>query len=201
MLSRYVLKMAVGTGNSGILQCVLGLFQGQALFGAINAMSVITYVQLNDVTVSRTYRICYFFSITAGLVAATMGTPADVIKTRIMNNPTAYRGVIDCFVTAVSIVRFSFADRWKSFSPYLILALAVWNCVKDLRRNLGGFFCPNETHYLCHCHWWHLLNFRMRKTKENKFSRHSFWIEKIFSNSLTMLFLVNTNFRYLSFAG
>lgn len=111
MLSRYVLKMAVGTGNSGILQCVLGLFQGQALFGAINAMSVITYVQLNDVTVSRTYRICYFFSITAGLVAATMGTPADVIKTRIMNNPTAYRGVIDCFVTAVSIVRFSFADR------------------------------------------------------------------------------------------
>jgi hypothetical protein len=43
-----------------------------------------------------------FFSITAGLVAATMGTPADVIKTRIMNNPTAYRGVIHCFITAVN---------------------------------------------------------------------------------------------------
>lgn len=31
-------------------------------------------------------------SICAGLVAATMGTPADVVKTRIMNQPTDAAG-------------------------------------------------------------------------------------------------------------
>ena len=54
-------------------------------------------------------------SITAGLVAAIMGTPADVIKTRIMNNPTAYRGVIDCFITAVK--EEGFFALYKGFIP------------------------------------------------------------------------------------
>ena len=33
-----------------------------------------------------------FFSACAGLVAATVGTPADVVKTRIMNQPTDKNG-------------------------------------------------------------------------------------------------------------
>lgn len=37
-------------------------------------------------------------SICAGLVAATMGTPADVVKTRIMNQPTDDKGRCVSFV-------------------------------------------------------------------------------------------------------
>lgn len=53
-----------------------------------------------------------------------MGTPADVIKTRIMNNPTAYRGVIDCFITAVNMNSFfernsSCHNSSKVADPYL----------------------------------------------------------------------------------
>lgn len=33
------------------------------------------------------------FSICAGLVAATLGTPADVVKTRVMNQPTDKNGM------------------------------------------------------------------------------------------------------------
>ena len=45
----------------------------------------------------------FFLSICSGLVAATLGTPADVIKTRIMNNPDLYKGTIDCFKKSVSL--------------------------------------------------------------------------------------------------
>lgn len=34
-----------------------------------------------------------YFSICAGLVAATLGTPADVVKTRVMNQPTDKNGM------------------------------------------------------------------------------------------------------------
>ena len=46
--------------------------------------------------------IVHFFpSGCSGLIAATISTPADVVKTRIMNNPNVYRGSIDCFLSAV----------------------------------------------------------------------------------------------------
>lgn len=37
--------------------------------------------------------IYVYFSICAGLVAATLGTPADVVKTRVMNQPTDKNGM------------------------------------------------------------------------------------------------------------
>jgi len=37
--------------------------------------------------------VIYYFSICAGLVAATLGTPADVVKTRVMNQPTDKNGM------------------------------------------------------------------------------------------------------------
>ena len=37
----------------------------------------------------------------SGLVAATVSTPADVVKTRIMNNPGAYQGSMDCLMRSV----------------------------------------------------------------------------------------------------
>ena len=40
-------------------------------------------------------------SIVAGLVATIMSTPSDVLKTRIMSNPDAYKGTLDCLVKTV----------------------------------------------------------------------------------------------------
>ncbi len=49
--------------------------------------------------------ICfYLISVCSGLVAASLGTPADVIKTRIMNNPDLYKGTIDCIQKSVSFI-------------------------------------------------------------------------------------------------
>jgi len=41
-------------------------------------------------------------SIVAGLVSTVMSTPSDVLKTRIMSNPTKYHGTWDCAVKTVS---------------------------------------------------------------------------------------------------
>ena len=71
-----------------------------------------------------------------------MGTPADVIKTRIMNNPTVYKGVIDCFITAVnmrSCYLFAYISKLKVESadhPYLHLAM----CMRT--HFLLNAFCP-----------------------------------------------------------
>ena len=47
------------------------------------------------------------FSVCSGLVSATIGTPADVMKTRMMNQPykdghgTLYTSTLDCLVKTV----------------------------------------------------------------------------------------------------
>jgi len=41
----------------------------------------------------RFLSVIYYSSICAGLVAATLGTPADVVKTRVMNQPTDKNGM------------------------------------------------------------------------------------------------------------
>lgn len=45
-----------------------------------------------------------FISACSGLVAATMGTPADVIKTRIMNQPTDDKGRYRTLSYSLSVV-------------------------------------------------------------------------------------------------
>ena len=57
---------------------------------------------LNNEHIFHFLLIVHFFpSGCSGLIAATISTPADVVKTRIMNNPNVYRGSIDCFLSAV----------------------------------------------------------------------------------------------------
>lgn len=53
-------------------------------------------------------KVCinFFLSTCSGFAAAVLSTPADVIKTRIMSNPDAYKGVLDCFLQAVSVCFF-----------------------------------------------------------------------------------------------
>ncbi|XP_057309655.1 mitochondrial uncoupling protein 4-like [Hydractinia symbiolongicarpus] len=79
-------------------------------------------------------------SICSGLVAATLGTPADVIKTRIMNNPDQYKGSLDCFVKAVKYEGFfslykGFLPTWARMAPW---SLTFWLTFEQIRRFAGS---------------------------------------------------------------
>uniref|UniRef100_A0A8C5M8M3 Solute carrier family 25 member 27 n=1 Tax=Leptobrachium leishanense TaxID=445787 RepID=A0A8C5M8M3_9ANUR len=85
-------------------------------------------------------------SIFSGLVAATLGTPADVIKTRIMNQPRdkngrgiLYRSSTDCFMQAVrgeglmSLYK-GFIPTWMRMAPW---SLVFWLTYEQIRRLVG----------------------------------------------------------------
>lgn len=85
-------------------------------------------------------------SAIAGLVAATLGAPADVIKTRYMNQPTSPTGVpllytssFDCLKQTVG--KEGFAALYKGWLPTW-LRMAPWSLVffvsfEQLRRITG----------------------------------------------------------------
>ncbi|CAG9584407.1 unnamed protein product [Danaus chrysippus] len=83
----------------------------------------------------------------AGFVAAVMGTPADVIKTRLMNQPvgadgrgTLYRGMIDCLQQSVknegvlSLYK-GFLPLWMRLGPW---ALINWVAFENIMLAIGG---------------------------------------------------------------
>ncbi|KAM3932619.1 mitochondrial uncoupling protein 4 [Leptodactylus fuscus] len=85
-------------------------------------------------------------SICSGLVAATLGTPADVIKTRIMNQPRdkhgrgiLYKSSTDCFIQAVRGEGFlslykGFIPTWMRMAPW---SLVFWLTYEQIRRIMG----------------------------------------------------------------
>lgn len=86
-------------------------------------------------------------SICAGLVAATMGTPADVVKTRVMNQPTdlhgnglLYKGAIDCLQQTIG--KEGFFALYKGFLPVWIRmapwSLTFWLSFEQIRSSLGA---------------------------------------------------------------
>lgn len=83
----------------------------------------------------------------AGFVAAVMGTPADVLKTRLMNQPvgpdgrgTLYRGMIDCLQQSVknegifSLYK-GFLPLWMRLGPW---ALINWVAFENIMLAIGG---------------------------------------------------------------
>ncbi|XP_036319330.1 mitochondrial uncoupling protein 4 isoform X2 [Rhagoletis pomonella] len=85
-------------------------------------------------------------SICAGFVAAIMGTPADVVKTRIMNQPTdergrglLYKGSLDCLRQTVN--KEGFAALYKGFLPCWIRmapwSLTFWLSFEQIRSMIG----------------------------------------------------------------
>ncbi|XP_023714251.1 mitochondrial uncoupling protein 4 isoform X2 [Cryptotermes secundus] len=86
-------------------------------------------------------------SICAGLVAATMGTPADVVKTRIMNQPTdskgnglVYKSSVDCLMKTVQneglfALYKGFLPVWIRMAPW---SLTFWLSFEQIRFMLGA---------------------------------------------------------------
>ncbi|KAL7044918.1 hypothetical protein ACKWTF_002103 [Chironomus riparius] len=86
-------------------------------------------------------------SICAGLVAAILATPADVIKTRVMNQPiddlgrgTLYKGSVDCFQKTVAkeglyALYKGFLPCWIRMAPW---SLTFWLSFEQIRIFLGA---------------------------------------------------------------
>lgn len=82
----------------------------------------------------------------SGLIAATLGTPADVVKTRIMNQPTDskgkglyYKSSIDCLLKTIQEGGFmalykGFVPIWTRMAPW---SLTFWVTYEELRRIFG----------------------------------------------------------------
>ncbi|KAL4649203.1 mitochondrial uncoupling protein 4, partial [Arapaima gigas] len=78
--------------------------------------------------------LCHSLASTcSGLIAAVMGTPADVIKTRIMNQPTdtsgrglLYRSSWDCLVQSVRGE--GFMSLYKGFLPTWMRMVNLYSC-------------------------------------------------------------------------
>ncbi|KAI5651995.1 mitochondrial carrier protein domain-containing protein [Phthorimaea operculella] len=85
-------------------------------------------------------------AFTAGFVAAVLGTPADVLKTRLMNQPVGpdgrgklYRGMIDCLQQSVknegifSLYK-GFLPLWMRLGPW---ALINWIAFENIMLAMG----------------------------------------------------------------
>lgn len=103
--------------------------------------SILRHTSLQDNYVTHTLSSC-----ASGLVAATMGTPADVIKTRIMNQPTdssgrglLYRSSVDCLLITVREEGFlalykGFLPIWARMAPW---SLTFWLSYEQVRKLCG----------------------------------------------------------------
>ncbi|KAL5019053.1 hypothetical protein ScPMuIL_004775 [Solemya velum] len=85
-------------------------------------------------------------SVCSGLVAATLGTPADVIKTRIMNQTTQggkglmYIGAFDCLMKTIRVEGFlalykGFIPIWARMAPW---SLTFWLSYEQIRKLAGS---------------------------------------------------------------
>ncbi|NWT28616.1 UCP4 protein, partial [Cardinalis cardinalis] len=85
-------------------------------------------------------------SVFSGLVAAVLGTPADVVKTRIMNQPRdkqgrglLYKSSMDCLIQTVQGEGFmslykGFIPTWMRMAPW---SLVFWLTYEQIRRLCG----------------------------------------------------------------
>lgn len=116
----------------------------------VNMGDLMTYDTVKHQLLTKTslpdnYIVHALSSACAGLVASIMCTPADVIKTRVMNQPTEngrpmlYRGSIDCFIKTVR--QEGFLALYKGLFPtYCRMApwsLTFWITYEELRKFTG----------------------------------------------------------------
>lgn len=99
---------------------------------------LLTHTSLQDNWVTHTIS-----SGCAGLIAATISTPADVVKTRIMNNPKVYRGTMDCFMSAVREEGFfslykGWLPTWSRMAPWSLTFWLVYERIRNV-TGMAGF--------------------------------------------------------------
>jgi solute carrier family 25 uncoupling protein 8/9 len=95
----------------------------------INAAEIASYDQYKQLFLQKTrmpdnvylHFICGFMS---GFTATCFGSPFDVIKTRMMSNPTSYTGVVDC--VGQTIRNEGFLAFYSGFTANF-MRIGTWN--------------------------------------------------------------------------
>ena len=112
----------------------------------VNLGDLATYDQAKSHLVSAGWpadsAVTHFLSsLAAGLAAATMGTPADVVKARVMNQGVdrLYKGSLDCLVKTVrgegvAALYAGFLPCWLRMAPW---SLTFWLTFERLRLASG----------------------------------------------------------------
>ncbi|KAH8273070.1 hypothetical protein KR018_012315, partial [Drosophila ironensis] len=115
--------------------------------GDLTTYDTIKHLIMDRLQMPDCHTVHVLASICAGFVAAIMGTPADVVKTRIMNQPTDergsglhYRGSVDCLRQTVS--KEGFGALYKGFLPCWIRmapwSLTFWLSFEQIRKMMGA---------------------------------------------------------------
>ncbi|XP_023167668.1 mitochondrial uncoupling protein 4 [Drosophila hydei] len=115
--------------------------------GDLTTYDTIKHLIMHRLQMPDCHTVHVLASICAGFVAAIMGTPADVVKTRIMNQPTdelgrglLYRGSVDCLRQTVG--KEGFVALYKGFLPCWIRmapwSLTFWLSFEQIRKMIGA---------------------------------------------------------------
>lgn len=114
--------------------------------GDLATYDSVKHVLLQNTALQDNIKCHGLSSICSGLVAAAMGTPADVIKTRIMNQPRdsygrglLYKSSLDCLVQSVRGEGFwslykGFLPTWMRMAPW---SITFWLTFEQIRRISG----------------------------------------------------------------
>ncbi|KNC27016.1 hypothetical protein FF38_02327 [Lucilia cuprina] len=115
--------------------------------GDLTTYDTIKHMIMNKLHMPDCHTVHVLASICAGFVAAIMGTPADVVKTRIMNQPTddkgrglLYKGSVDCLRQTVNkegltALYKGFLPCWIRMAPW---SLTFWLSFEQIRTMLGA---------------------------------------------------------------
>ncbi|XP_073250816.1 mitochondrial uncoupling protein 4-like [Porites lutea] len=111
--------------------------------GDLTTYDTVKHLLLNHTSLQDNWVTHTISSGCAGLIAATISTPADVVKTRIMNNPKVYRGSLDCFMCAVREEGFlslykGWLPTWSRMAPWSLTFWLVYERIRNL-TGMAGF--------------------------------------------------------------
>ncbi|XP_030377469.1 mitochondrial uncoupling protein 4 [Scaptodrosophila lebanonensis] len=134
---------------------VVGLWKGtvpNTWRAALVTLGDVSFYDLSKRTIMDTFdvadnRVVQFVgAMIAGFAGAALSTPADVVKSRIMNQPTDekgrglhYKGTLDCFNKLVK--QEGFLAMYKGFVPYWLRVgpwtMVFWTTFEQIRRFRG----------------------------------------------------------------
>ncbi|XP_071132309.1 mitochondrial uncoupling protein 4-like [Mytilus edulis] len=141
-------KIVTEEGFRGLYRGVVPNVQRAALvnMGDLATYDTVKQRLLRNTSLKDNWVTHTISSACSGLIAATLGTPADVVKTRIMNQPTEngrgtlYKGTLDCLFKTVRQEGFfalykGFLPIWARMAPW---SLTFWISFEGIRKLCGA---------------------------------------------------------------
>jgi len=135
--------------NEGVVGLWTGIVPNILRNSIMNAAELASYDQIKTSILLRfpklnpdTKLLHFFCGLSAGFFAVLIASPVDVIKTRVMNKPDVYNGVVDCVVKTLKIegpmafYNGFFANFWRVGTWNIIMFLTLEQCQIFVRKSL-----------------------------------------------------------------